>query len=336
MKQLTRIVLIACAGLIMSGADVKALLNSGDLQAKSGNYRGAAESYRAAIKLDPENAETYGKLADVYEHLGMNTEAAAMFAKSAEMLDKEAELLLAKSPAQQAAPPRQTQAPAAVPLKQVAAGGAAAGGGLDGLYFMTRFWPNTGLETATYSFHNGAVVRNPIAAGNSLDVQAERATHPNDVGTYSLSGGQLVMTLAGTPHTAKFEKETGGCFGWDAGVFCPVKTFKPGTTLDGTFTGGASVGGGAVMSSMTITFKPDGSYQLESAASFSSKGKVSNVSGGSTGGERGTYRINGNALTLMPQGGKQQVVSTFPYDDGSKGPEPRSIYFGGGMLKRAR
>ena len=222
-----------------------------------------------------------------------------------------------------------------VSLMQLAAQGVTGRVGLEGLYLMTRFWPGSELETATYSFHDGALVRNPIATGKSLDVQTERATHPNDVGTYSLAGGQLVMTLAGKPQTAKFEPETGGCFGWDAGTFCPVDSFKPGTTLDGVFTGGASVGGGAVISSLTIIFKPDGSYRRDSAASFSNKGKV-DASGGSIAAERGAYRIDGNALYLMPEGGKQQVVSTFPYDDGTKGAQPRSIYFGGGMLKRVK
>lgn len=214
-------------------------------------------------------------------------------------------------------------------------GGRAKAGSPDGLYFMTRFWVGSGLETATYLFHNGEVAINPIAPGTALNVAAERAAHPNRVGTYRLAGGQLSMTFDGAPKTAKFEVEKDGCFGWDAGSFCPVKSFQAGATLNGRFTGGASVGGGAVISNMTITFKPDGTYQRESAASFATKSKVSETSGGSTGSEHGTYRIDGNALYIKPQGGREQAVNTFPYDDGTQGPAPRSIYFGGGMLKRA-
>jgi hypothetical protein len=66
---------------------------------------------------------------------------------------------------------------------------------------------------------------------------------------------------AGTQKKAKFEPMDHGCFGWDAGIFCPVEVFKPGTTLDGTFEGGVSVGGGALMSSTTIAFNRDGTYQ---------------------------------------------------------------------------
>ena len=198
---------------------------------------------------------------------------------------------------------------------------------------MTR---STGgdLETATYLFHAGTVVKNPIVSTvQDMNLQVERAAHPNDVGTYSLQSGQLVLTMTSGKQQEKFEPESEGCFGWDAGVFCPVNVFKPGATLDGTFSGGASVGGGAVMSNMTISFKSDGTYQRESLGSFSSTGTRSAVTGSSAGSERGKYRIEGTALHLMPEGGKETVVSTFPYDDGSKGPAPRSVYFGGGMLE---
>jgi hypothetical protein len=202
------------------------------------------------------------------------------------------------------------------------------GGGVepDGLYIMTRYWPSSGLEIHGYRFADGAVVIDPI--GEDLD--AERKVHAKDVGTFRREGDDLAMTFDGKEQKAKFEKTDHGCFGWDAGSFCPVKPFASGTKLDGTFTGGASAGGGAVMSAMTITFKPDGTYELSSTGSVS----TAVASGGSSSAERGTYTIDGTALTLKPEGGKERVVSTFPYDDGSKGPEPRRMYFGGGMLKR--
>src|SRR5512132_4017209 len=138
--------------------------------------------------------------------------------------------------------------------------GPAAAADLDGLYLMTRFWPGSGLEIATYGFHDGRVVINPVGSGKTLDIAAERASHPKQVGTYKLQGGQLVVLMDGNTHQSKFEPESKGCFGWDAGIFCPVEAFKPGAALEGTFTGGASAGGGAVMSSTTITFAKDGTY----------------------------------------------------------------------------
>jgi hypothetical protein len=210
----------------------------------------------------------------------------------------------------------------------------AAGGKLDGLYLMTRFWPGSSLEVAAYYFQSGTVVLNPSVGGNKLDVEGERAAHPKAVGTYRLAGGQLTLTFPDRNNTAKFEVETEGCFGWDAGVFCPVKIFGPGTTLDGIYTGGASAGGGALMASTDITFKANGTYHREMAVSFKAQGRTSTTSGGSTGQENGRYRIDGTALHMIPDGGKETVVTTFPYDDESKGPAPRKIYFGGGMLSR--
>lgn len=206
-------------------------------------------------------------------------------------------------------------------------------GGPDGLYLMTRFAFGS-LETKAYRFEDGVVVMNPIRPSDA--VADERAQRPNDVGTYRIEGENLVVELGSTPTSAKFEPSDKGCFGWNGGIFCPVQPFDGSQTLDGTFEGGASVGGGAAMSSTTITFNDDGTYALSSTASFNMKSETSEVSTGGSGGERGTYALDGTALTLQPEGGEARVYSVFPYDDGTEGPAPRRLYFGGGMLKRAQ
>ena len=204
------------------------------------------------------------------------------------------------------------------------------GQGLNGLYFMTRFSTVGGLERATYRFQNGTVVRNPLGS----DVQAERAAHPNDVGTYQFQGGLLEVNVAGSDHKVRFEPADHGCFGWDAGIFCPVEVFKPGTTLDGSFEGGGSVG--KVMASTMITFKRDGTYESGTVVSVSSVGKTTEVSGGSKTNEHGKYRIDGTAMHMTPDGGKESVFSTFPWDDHTPGPAPRHVYFGGRMMNRLK
>jgi hypothetical protein len=208
----------------------------------------------------------------------------------------------------------------------------AAAQNLDGLYLMTRISGGS-LEMATYYFHGAAVVRNPVGSTRGLDVQAERAAHPNDVGTFGLQGGQLTLNFPDNNHQARYEKMNGG-FGWDGGIFSPVDIFKPGTTLDGTFTGGNSVGSGAVMASSDITFNRDGTYSRDSIGTFSSKNSTSEVSGGSQGADRGRYRIDGTALHMTPNGGKEIVYTTFPWDDGTTGPTPRAVYMGGAMMTR--
>jgi hypothetical protein len=39
---------------------------------------------------------------------------------------------------------------------------------------------------------------------------------------------------------------------------------------------------------------------------------------------------------MMPDGGKETVVSTFPWDDHTPGPAQRRVYFGGGMMNRSK
>ena len=190
----------------------------------------------------------------------------------------------------------------------------------DGLYLMTRMAYGGSLETTAYRFEDGKVIRNPIA----LQLQK-----PEDVGTYSIEGANMSMTFAGNTTTNDIEAGNEGCFFWDMGNFCPVGEFDD-DTLDGTFTGGASAGFGAVSSAMSVTFKPDGTYTLSSIGAV----VTSEGSAGSTGEESGSYEIDGTVLTLTPDGGAARSLTTFPYDDGSEGAQPRRMFFGGGMLKR--
>jgi hypothetical protein len=198
--------------------------------------------------------------------------------------------------------------------------GGCGSGGPDGLYLMTRT-AFGGLSTEAYRFDDGTVVRNPIAPDEQ---------RPQDVGTYSIDGESMTMTLGGgRPASGEIERGDGGCFFWDAGNFCPVGAFDD-DTLDGTFSGGASAGGGTVASVVTVTFAPDGTYSLSSLGSIS----TADASAASGAAEKGTYELDGNLLTLTPEGGAPRSLTTFPYDDGSDGEQPRRIFFGGGMLKR--
>lgn len=190
----------------------------------------------------------------------------------------------------------------------------------DGLYLMTRMVYGGSLETTAYRFDDGTVVRNPIAPDQQK---------PEDVGSYTADGASLTMRFGDSETTSEVESGEQGCFFWDMGNFCPVGEFDQ-DVLDGTYSGGASAGFGAVTSVVTVVFRPDGSYTLSSLGSVS----TSEGSAGSGGGESGRYEIDGNLLTLTPDGGASRSLTTFPYDDGSEGAQPRRMFFGGGMLKR--
>ena len=128
------------------------------------------------------------------------------------------------------------------------------------LYIMTRFWASSGsLEIASYLFAgDGVVVRDPVTPANAFDLEAERKLHPRDVGTYTWDGDTLTMTFDGQAQSLEVERD-GDCFIRDMGTFCPVEGvgFE---TIDGTYTGGASValGGGGASSSTTVDFDDDG------------------------------------------------------------------------------
>jgi hypothetical protein len=190
----------------------------------------------------------------------------------------------------------------------------------EGLYLMTRMNYGSSLETTAYRFEDGRVIRNPIAP---------ELQKPEDVGTYAVDGDKMSMTFGGDTSESEIEAGDNGCFFWDMGNFCPVGEFED-DTLDGTFAGGASAGFGAVSSAMTVTFKPDGTYTLSSTGAV----VTSEGTAGSTGQESGTYELDGTVLTLTPNGDAARSLTTFPYDDGSQGAQPRRMFFGGGMLKR--
>jgi hypothetical protein len=106
--------------------------------------------------------------------------------------------------------------------------------GPHGLYLMTRFSVGT-LTLEAYRFTDGTVVRNPIAGIG--EIERERAQRPQDVGSYRLDGDNLVMSFDGKPVSSTYERGDSGCFGWDAGSFCPVTTFAADTRIDGVYAG---------------------------------------------------------------------------------------------------
>lgn len=201
----------------------------------------------------------------------------------------------------------------------------------DGLYLMTRFWPSSGLEIKGWLFRNGQVSSEPKGDIARFDFAAAAAGSPDTTGRYAQQGDELTVTWANGKSTkAKIQPGSGRCFNWNGGLFCPAAAFADGTRLDGTFTGGASVGGGRVGSARTLQLTASGRYQLDSAGAINE----AMVAGGSSGRESGSYEIAGTRLSLKPEGGTARQVLVFPYDDGTSGPQPRRLFFDGGMLKR--
>ena len=103
-----------CSGLLLAQT-AQQFIKNGDRQAAANQYQQAVQSYLSATKLQPDNANAYGKLASAYEKLNMLNESAAASSKAAELYEKQADTLLNG----QAPAPRDDVPPAAAPPAQV-------------------------------------------------------------------------------------------------------------------------------------------------------------------------------------------------------------------------
>lgn len=209
--------------------------------------------------------------------------------------------------------------------------------GPDGLYLMTRMIPGSSLEISGWYFKNGRVSNRPTGNLANFDFNAAAKANPDLTGTYTISGKKLIIQWSnGKKAEAEYEPSDHNCFYWDMGSFCPVDPFPANTKLNGTFEGGASAGYGAVANAHTLTLSSNGTYKLSSASSLHSDAKGgSQLYGGASGDESGTYTISGTIMTLTG-GGKTRQILTFPYDDGSSGPSPRRIMFDHILMKHTK
>ena len=205
-----------------------------------------------------------------------------------------------------------------------------------GLYMMTRMIMGSSLELAGWYFKNGHVAENPRGDIARFDFKAAAAQAPDTTGTFAISGKKMTMSWAsGKKATGDYEPGDRGCFYWDMGSFCPVEPFGKNQKIDAAFSGGASAGSGRVANATTLTLTSGGQYKLEQVGSVKSAPSAgTQLQAGSSGAEAGAYELSGTVLTLKPAGGAPRQVLSFPYDDGTKGPQPRRIFFNGAMLKR--
>ena len=205
-----------------------------------------------------------------------------------------------------------------------------------GIYMMTRMVMGSSLQIEGWYFKNGQVAENPRGDVARFDFKAAAAEAPGSTGTFTISGKNMTVSWAnGKKATGNYQPGDHGCFYWDMGSFCPVEPFGKNQKLDGVFTGGASAGSGRVANATTLTLMSSGQYQLEQVGSVTSAPSAgTQLQAGSSGGDAGTYDLSGTVLILKSASGKSRHVLTFPYDDGTKGPQPRRMFFDGAMLKR--
>jgi tetratricopeptide (TPR) repeat protein len=99
LRRLILLCLISCSSSLLLAQTAEQYMKTADQQAASAQYKQAAQSYLGVIKLQPDNADAYNKLGDVYQKLNMLPESAAAYAKAAGIYEKQADSMLAGQPA---------------------------------------------------------------------------------------------------------------------------------------------------------------------------------------------------------------------------------------------
>jgi hypothetical protein len=199
---------------------------------------------------------------------------------------------------------------------------------------MTRLWGSS-LEMKVWYFSKDRFAQEPRSTAIPFDFAQAEQQSPGSTGRINRQGDRWIFEWAqGRKSTGKHERGqgAGGCFYWDAGLFCPVKPFASQQILDGTYTG--SLGTPQVSSARTYIFSPDGRYRMRTAASVSSTGPTVWMSGGASSQQEGRYSLKGQAIVLAPDGSPEITLTAFPYESGSDPARPGRLYVGGFMLRR--
>lgn len=189
-------------------------------------------------------------------------------------------------------------------LMSLVAGCGHAGSVPDGAYLRTEFASGF-LTNRLYVFQDGQVAGNVGGDLEHFDFAKHRQVSPTWIGTYERQGNTLKIVWGdGTVQEGPIKIDsTGEGFDFYGYGHAPIKPIDDPGRIQGRYYGGASYGG--ISTAYDITFSGGGQFVSNQAASVRSTSDASEVSGGSHGGDRGTYTIRGNVLTLNGAGGSQ-------------------------------
>ena len=214
---------------------------------------------------------------------------------------------------------------------------AGAQAGIEGAFLRVQtsyFGSSLSITSQGWFFTKDGRFSKAPAGGFDLRAFAKAPAGKND-GTYWIAGGKITFAWAdGTPPSVYDFENNGNELRWDGLGSTRVKGFPQGWRLDGEYEGGASVGGGALMSSTTIAFSRDGTFRRGSVSSVRMTSERTTVSGGAQSEAAGTYEFDGFTLTLRPAEGEEQKFTVFAFGDVDAAGRPAHIYRDGGMMRR--
>jgi hypothetical protein len=228
------------------------------------------------------------------------------------------------------APARQPEAALTWPAKP-GQGGAPIEGAY--LQLVVYSYPYTSYNYVSWFFtRNGRFSQGPNG-GVNLQELSTREKAGRYEGTYSVQGDKLVMAWAdgSSPWVLTGYRGT-QTLPIGAGA-TRQSAFPKGWRLDGSYEGGASIGGGSMSSSSSLNFRRDGTYSRGSVVNVSSTGRTTEVSGGVTGGATGTYQFDEYTLTLR-ENSTERKYTVFAYGSRDAAGRPEQIFWEGVLVKR--
>lgn len=226
-------------------------------------------------------------------------------------------------------------APAAKPAAAAATRPAGAKAGIEGAFLRVEsFYSGGSLSLSNQGWFftkDGRFAKSPAGGFSFKEFPAAGETG----GTYWVAGGKITFAFAdgSAPLTYDFE-DKGDEVKWGGLGATRVEGLARGWRFDGEYEGGASIGGGALMSSNTLVFRRDGTFGRAAVASFKTTSDRSIVSGGATGADAGTYEFDGFSLTLRLAGGEVRKFTVFAFGDRDAAGRPEYLYRDGTMMRR--
>lgn len=214
---------------------------------------------------------------------------------------------------------------------------AGAQAGIEGAFLRVEtsyFGSSLSINSQGWFFTKDGRFSKAPKGGFDLRAFAQAPAGKND-GTYWIADGKITFAWAdGRPPEVRDFENKGNELRWAGLGSTRVQGFKKGWRFDGEYEGGASVGGGALMSSTTIAFSRDGTFRRGSVSSVRMTGERTTVSGGAQSEAAGTYEFDGFTLTLKTKEGEEQKFTVFAFGDVDAAGRPQHIYRDGGMMRR--
>jgi hypothetical protein len=198
-----------------------------------------------------------------------------------------------------------------------------------GLYYLTRYWPETHVvENAAWYFAPDGTVYQNLEHGFS---RADLQEHAGRKGQASADGKKLLITWGDQATTESELERDGAGFVWDRGIFSPIAAFTDRGEVAGVYEGSAPATGprasGAAFP-QRLELQRDGSFRW-TGCPFTRPTDAANPPV-----EQGQWELRGFSLLLTTARGTLVRGLAFPDDDEKTPVDPDRMYFAGTLYKR--